>query len=281
MEHIKKKFQEKYKEFNIPVPEVHFVMGSLIGLELNARKSFFPEWESRGRVNLSEVPGLNTVSAPSHLGYYEYFYHKKKNKSICFQLGRLHGYEGLIAQEVVKTVTGPRLAGTDCFVLSNISGGLKKELMPCSIVAVTDHINCTGQSPLVGLSRQEPKDFYFLDMKDAYNTWLTESIMKEMKKKKLNVHSGVYIGALGPQFETPAEVRLFKEWDADVVGMSTVWEVIALHYLKAKISVFSIVSNPACGVGESVEINHAALKPCFASVIDSFFNFANNIKRRL
>jgi len=71
---------------------------------------------------------------------------------------------------------------------------------------------------------------------------------------------------------------LFGKWGADVVGMSTVWEVIALHYLKAKISVFSIVSNPACGIGESVEIDHATLKPCFASVIESFFNFANSKK---
>lgn len=278
MEDFKAIFQEKYKEFGIPVPEVHFVLGSLIGSELDAlsKKPSFSHWEKRGRISFSELPDLSSVSAPSHLGYYEYFYHKEKNKSVCFQSGRLHGYEGLTAQEVVQTVIGPRQAGTDCFVLSNISGGLKKELTPGSVVAIRDHINFTGQSPLVGLSSKMLDDFYFLDMEKAYNAQITESIAKEMKKKKLNVFSGVYVGVLGPQFETPSEVSLFAKWGADVVGMSTVWEVIALNYLKAKVSAFSIVANLACGIGESMEIDHSLLKPCFTSVIESFFDSADN-----
>ncbi len=273
MKDLKVKFQEKYQELGIPTPEVHFVLGSLMSSELeNGSKG--SAWEKKGRLTFSEVPGLNTASAPSHTGCYEYFYHKEKKKSVCFQLGRLHGYEGLKAQEVVRTVTGPCQAGTDCFVLSNISGGLKQELVPGSVVAITDHINFTGQSPLVGFSRQEPKDFYFLDMEKAYNTEMTDTLVKEMKKKELSVCSGVYVGVLGPQFETPAEVRLFADGGADVVGMSTVWEVIALNYLKAKVSAVSIVANPACGIGESVEIDYSSLKPCFRSVIESFLSFA-------
>lgn len=278
MEDLKIKFQEKYREFGIPVPEVHFVLGSLIGSKLNevSNKPFFSEWKKKGSISFSELPDLSSASAPSHSGCYEYFYHKRKNKSICFQSGRLHGYEGLTAQEVVQTVTGPRQAGTNCFVLSNISGGLKKELSPGSVVAITDHINFTGQSPLVGPSGKALNDFYFLDMKNAYNSQLTNSILKEMQKKRLNVFSGVYVGVLGPQFETPAEVRLFASCGGDVVGMSTVWEVIALNYLKAKVSVFSIVANPACGIGKSVGIDHSLLKPRFAAVIESFLSFADN-----
>ena len=275
MEDLKVTFQKKYKELGIPTPEIHFVLGSLIGSELeNGNKG--SAWEKRGRLAFSEVTGLNTASAPYHTGCYEYFYHKEKKKSVCFQSGRLHGYEGLTAQEVVQTVIGPRQAGTDCFVLSNISGGLKKELTPGSVVAVTDHINFTGQSPLAGFSRKGPKDFYFLDMEKAYNSAMTDKLVKEMKKKELNVCSGIYIGVLGPQFETPAEVRLFADWGADVVGMSTIWEVIALNYLKAKVSAVSVVANPACGIGGSTEIDHSSLKPCFASVIESFFRFAEN-----
>ena len=259
----------------IPIPSLHFVLGSLIGSELDkCHKN--SKWEKRGRLAFSEISGLNTVSAPSHSGHYEYFYHKEKHKSICFQSGRLHGYEGLTAQEVVRTVTGPCQAGTHRFVLSNISGGLKTELVPGSVVAITDHINFTGQSPLVGMSRKEPKDFYFVDMENAYSVEMTTDIVKEMEKQKLNMCSGVYIGVLGPQFETPAEVRLFAKWGADVVGMSTIWEVIALRYLKASVSAFSIVANPACGVGKLVEIDLSLLQPCFASVIQSFFHFADN-----
>ena len=274
MKDLKNIFQEKYKELGIPVPSLHFVLGSLIGLELD-KVYKNGQWEKRGRLAFSEVPGLNPTSSPSHYGCYEYFYHKKKHKSICFQSGRLHGYEGLTAQEVVRTVTGPCQSGTNRFVLSNISGGLKKELVPGSVIAITDHINFTGQSPLVGLSKKDTKDFYFLDMEEAYNAEMTSSVVNEMKKQKLNVLSGVYIGVLGPQFETPAEVRLFTNWGADVVGMSTIWEVIALFYLKARVSAFSIVANPACGVGSSVEIDSSLLQPYFISVIRSFFHFAD------
>ncbi len=273
---MKEVFQKKYKEFGIPVPQVHFVLGSLLGAELNKVSSLFPEWEKRGRIVFSEIPGLSKVSSPSHSGCYEYFYHKEKNRSICFQSGRLHGYEGLTAQEVVQTVMGPRQAGTNYFVLSNISGGLKKELVPGSVVAILDHINFTGQSPLVGLSKLDQENFYFLDMEKAYNRELTSDIVQEIQQENLNVREGVYIGVLGPQFETPAEIRLFAKWEGDVVGMSTVWEVMALHYFQAKVSAFSLVANLACGVGKSVDIDPLQLKPGFVRLISSFFRFAEN-----
>ena len=271
MKEIKNLFLEKYKEMHIPVPEWHFVLGSLLGSELN--QSGFSQWEHRGCLSFSEIPGLSAPSAPSHTGTYVYFYHPQKNKSICFQCGRLHGYEGLTAQEVVRTVMGPRHAGTKNFVLSNISGSLKKDLKPGEVVAMQDHINLTGQSPLTGLSQK--KDFYFLDMDKAYHVPTTDLIIAEMQKQNLKVQKGVYVGVLGPQFETPAEVALFAQWGADVVGMSTVWEVIALHYSKAVVSAFSVVTNMATGLGESVEIIHQRLKPCFAQVIKSFFHFAD------
>ena len=267
----KKLFLRKYKEMGIPVPEWHFVLGSLIGAELTS--SPHPEWELKGEVSFSEIPGLSTPSAPSHKGSYLFFYHPKKNKSLCFQCGRLHGYEGLKAQDVVRTVMGPRHAGTKNFVLSNISGSLKTGIKPGEVVAVRDHINLTGQSPLTHLTHQ--KGFYFLDMDKAYHGITTDLIAAEMQKQALKVQNGVYVGVLGPQFETPAEVALFASYGADVVGMSTVWEVIALHYSKAVVSAFSIVTNMATGLGESVEIIHERLRPCFKKVIKAFFNFAN------
>ena len=301
----KKMFLRKYKEMGIPVPEWHFVLGSLIGAELTS--SPHPEWELKGQVSFSEIPKLSTPSAPSHKGSYLYFYHPKKNKSLCFQCGRLHGYEGLKAQDVVRTVMGPRHAGTKNFVLSNISGSLKTGInktcfekgsalevfpsykvhkrqvnsnktgiKPGEVVAVRDHINLTGQSPLTHLTHQ--KGFYFLDMDKAYHGITTDLIAAEMQKQALKVQNGVYVGVLGPQFETPAEVALFASYGADVVGMSTVWEVIALHYSKAVVSAFSIVTNMATGLGESVEIIHERLRPCFKKVIKAFFNFANSSK---
>ena len=282
MKEAKSLFLEKYKAMGIPVPRWHFVLGSLLGSVLNQigqkvspseKQSSFPKWEERGRLSFSEIPGLKSPSAPSHVGSYVYFYNQQKNTSICFQCGRLHGYEGLTAGEVVKTVMGPRFAGTKNFVLSNISGSLKKDLRPGEVVAMQDHINLTGQSPLTGLTHK--KDFYFLDMDKAYHKPTTHLIVAEMQKQNLKVRSGVYVGVLGPQFETPAEVALFAKWGGDVVGMSTIWELIALHYSKALVSGFSVVTNMATGLGESVEIIQKRLKPCFIKVLQSFFNFAD------
>ena len=269
---VKNFFQEKYTAFGISVPKVHFVLGSLFGSalsELNSH-SVFSNWEYKNKINFSEVPGLSQTSAPSHKGCYEYFVNKKNPAlSICFQWGRLHGYEGLEPKQVVQTVTGPRQAGTSQFVLTNISGALKKDLAVGSVVAVTDHINFTGRSPLCGVTKP-----YFVDMTNAYDPKMTQLFQQELKKQNRKSVEGVYVGVLGPQYETPAEVQLFAHWSGDVVGMSTVWEVIALKYHQAKVCAFSVVSNPACGIGESVKIQPELLQPVFVDLIKTMLTFA-------
>ena len=269
---IKNFFQKKYETFGIPVPKVHFVLGSLFGSVFSelSSGSEFSNWEYKDRITFSEVPGLSQASAPSHKGCYKYFIHKKNSElSICFQCGRLHGYEDLTPKQVVQTVVGPRQAGTSQFVLTNISGGLKKELSVGTVVAITDHINFTGKSPLCGVTES-----YFVDMKNAYNPEMTEAFRQELKKQNRESIKGVYVGVLGPQYETPAEVRLFADWSGDVVGMSTVWEVIALKHYQTKICAFSLVSNPACGIGPSVKIQPELLQPVFSDLIKTMLIFA-------
>lgn len=269
---IKNFFQKKYKTFGISVPKVHFVLGSLFGSTFSelSSHSVFSNWKHKGRIDFSEVPELSHTSAPSHQGHYEYFVSKKKPElSICFQSGRLHGYEDLHPKKVVQTVTGPGQTGTNQFVLTNISGALKKELSVGSVVAITDHINFTGHSPLCGLTES-----YFVDMKNAYDPEMTKSFQQELEKQNRKSINGVYVGVLGPQYETPAEVQLFANWSGDIVGMSTIWEVIALRYLNAKVCAFSVVSNAACGVGSSVEIQPELLQPVFMDLIKAMLVFA-------
>ncbi len=274
-------FLKKYQELKIPIPSVHFVLGSFFGKafeELKKQKTSFSSWENRGRISFNQVPDFISPSAPTHSGYYEYFFHKEKNVSLCVQSGRLHGYEGLRPEQVVRTVVGPCEAGTSCFVLSNISGSLKKELPVGTVVAVQDHINFTGQSPICGLvsrSKKEQKKLpYFLNMEGAYDTKLTSAILEKLQQKNQKVCSGVYLGVLGPQYETPAEIRFFAKTGADVVGMSTLWEVMALHYLKARMGVFSLVSNLACGIGKSVSPDYSLIRPPLTAIIESVFDFS-------
>ncbi len=267
---LKQFFRQKYKALSIPSPLVHFVSGSLMGMawdHLNKKKDL-PSWEKAGQVLFSEVPQLKSPSAPSHVGCYEYWSHKKKGYTLCIQKGRLHGYEGLEPEEVVHSVTGACLAGTRFFVLSNISGGLKKSLTPGRVVAVTDHINWTGKTPIQGAC--------FSDMTHIYHTHLTTSLQKQLKKQKIEVFKGIYAGVLGPQLETPAEVRMMKQVGASAVGMSTIWEAMWLYHLGAKVSCFSVISNLAAGVGSSTTINSNLVQPVLNRFIKAFLTFCEN-----
>ena len=254
------------------MPEVHFVMGSGLGQVLEEKgEALYPDWKKMGELSFKEIPGLPKPKAPFHIGKYVYFLHKK-NLSLCFQMGRLHGYEGLTPAKAVQTVTAPALAGTKYFVLTNISGSLRKNRPVGSIVSLTDHINFTGLSPLVGESLKR-KD-YFVDMSQAYDKKLTKEIIKAFSKKH-KVFNGVYIGVLGPQYETPAEIKAFKGLGADVVGMSTVWEAIALRALDKKVSAFSVVSNLAAGLADRMHIDSKDLHSTFRDLIKAFFKFAS------
>lgn len=268
MHNLEKFFHNKYSQFNISPPSLHFVLGSCMSSALNEVRSnnYFSAWDHKGHILFSEVPDLPSPSAPSHLGRYDYFVHKKTGSSICFQSGRLHGYEGLSPSVVARSVIGPKLAGTDNFILSNISGGLTKQTSVGCIVAIQDHINLTGKSPLQG-----PQ---FIDMTNAYHQQLTLSLTSYIKKQRLDLRFGVYAIMSGPQLETPAEIRMLIAAGADVVGMSTVWEVISLHHLGAKISCISVVSNMAAGIGKSVEIDSIKLQPIFIKLIKSFVLFS-------
>ncbi len=262
---IKNFFQTKWKEWKCPTPQVHFVLGSLMSPVFESLKpSLLKNWTELGTIDFVKVPHLTSPTNPTHKGQYEYFVHKKTKKSICFQLGRLHGYEGLTPQQVVLTVTGIAKAGIKQFVLSNISGGIKNTKI-ASVVAIKDHINLTSKSPLVG--------GYFLNMQNLYNKDLTRQVSQFVKP----TCQAVYAGVLGPQLETKAEINMLKTLGADIVGMSTIWEVIALKALKAQVCAFSVVSNMATGIGHTTDINEKSLKPAFSHLIKGFIQFAESL----
>ena len=279
-------FLKHYKKNNLPVPEFHFVLGSGFSSSLDKLLSEkdFKEWSEGAPLFFKDVPGLKVPTAPTHLGVYRYFTHKPTGKCLCFQSGRLHGYEGHSAREVAQTVLWPRLAGTKKFILTNISGSLRENIPPGEIVALSDHINFTGQNPLTG---ENPKDSQgknigprFPDMESTYNPQLTDEVIQQLKTQQgLAVHKGIYIGVSGPSLETPAEVALFAKWGLTVVGMSTVFEAIALKHAGAKVSAFSLVSNFACGLQKNISISEEDMAKTVnrqaPKVLKGFFEFSH------
>jgi purine-nucleoside phosphorylase len=161
--------------------------------------------------------------------------------------GRLHPYEGHALREVVLGVRLMARLGARCLIATNAAGGLDPALAPGSLLAISDHINLTGQNCLVG-----PNDAAFgprfPDMSSAYDPRLREHARAAAAELGIALQEGVYAGVLGPSYETPAEVRMLRMLGASVVGMSTVQEVIAARHLSLRVLGLSCVTNLAAGL---------------------------------
>jgi len=260
-------FLYKWQEFSVPVPEFQIVLGSGFGLALDSLSK--EEWEAKGDILFSEIPGLSKSTAPDHAGCYRVIQHKKTGKSILAQMGRLHGYEGNSAKDVAQAVILPRIAGVKNFILTNAAGALTLAFKPGDVMLLRDHVNLTGQNPLAGENPTYPdgKELgpRFPDLGNLYNRDLRNILRESFLKQDLTVHEGVYLGVNGPSFETPAEVTLFSSWGLHAVGMSTVWEAIALKHSGAKVVALSLISNLGAGMSNETLDHFQILDTCRAS----------------
>lgn len=252
-------YRDFLKRNGIATPKTHAVLGSGIG------SSFVDEWvpanwESAGELNFRDLPAISSATAPGHAGIYRFFRERRSENVLCLQIGRLHGYEGLTPEDATLSVMVPRLAGTENFILTNAAGGLKLEWPVGSVMMIRDHVNFTGQNPLVGPMRNGPAGTpygpRFPDLSKAWDREYSEKVRRELGAAGLETHEGIYLGVLGPSFETPAEVRLFAQWGLGTVGMSTVWEAIALAHSGARLSGFSLISNLGSGLNPGAVLDH-------------------------
>ncbi len=167
--------------------------------------------------------------------------------------GRVHSYEGHAAHRVVFAVRVLAALGVKILILTNAAGGIRLDLRQGQLVLISDHINFSGQNPAAGpLSGMHPR---FFDMSEAYSHRLREIAHAAAASHGNSIAEGVYLSVLGPSFETPAEIRAFRMWGADLVGMSTVLEAIAARQAGVEVLGISCVTNMAAGV-EQNPLNH-------------------------
>lgn len=173
---------------------------------------------------------------------------------VAMMQGRVHLYEGHSPHDVVLGVRAAIRLGVKTVVLTNAAGGVQAGFCAGDLMMITDHINLTGTSPLLGTNESElgPR---FPDMSEVYSTRLRRTLMACAKDKKIALEAGVYAGLLGPSYETPAEIRMLKTMGADAVGMSTVLEAIAARHMDANVVGVSCITNTAAGIG-SEKMNH-------------------------
>jgi purine-nucleoside phosphorylase len=167
---------------------------------------------------------------------------------VAVMQGRVHGYEGWNAEEVAF---GARLLcrlGVRALLLTNASGAVNPDLAPGDLVLVTDHLNLSGSNPLTGPNdaRLGPR---FPDLGDAYHPGLGDLLEAAARRAGVALKRGVYACMAGPSYETPAEIRMLRALGADLVGMSTVPEVIAARHMGVPACAVAMVSNMAAGIG--------------------------------
>jgi len=171
----------------------------------------------------------------------------------CMQ-GRVHLYEGHDAADLALPIRALRLAGCDILVLTNAAGSLNAEFLPGSLMMLTDHINMTGANPLIGANDERfgPR---FPDMTVAYDRELRRSLAASATALGVTLHEGVYVALLGPNFETPAEIRALRTLGADAVGMSTVPECLVARHCGMRVAAISTLTNLAAGMTDE-ELSH-------------------------
>ncbi|SHN71117.1 purine-nucleoside phosphorylase [Desulfovibrio litoralis] len=199
---------------------------------------------------LSEMPRSTTSS---HKGCF--IFGEIGDVKIVLQQGRVHLYEGYTPAEVSTGVRVMNALGANNLIVTNAAGCLNPHWNTGSIMLIKDHINFTGTSPLIG-HNDDQKGLRFPDMSQSYDKQYQELALNTAQSLKLRIEQGVYLGLKGPELETPAETRMYRNFGADAVGMSTVIEVIAARHLNMRVLGFSCLSNknlPDCMNDVSLE----------------------------
>lgn len=219
-------------------PSIGIILGSGLG-------PLADEIESAVKVPFAEVPHMKTSTASGHVGQFVCGV-LGGGEVLCMQ-GRLHGYEGNTAQEVAYPVWLMHELGVGTLITTNAAGAINESYRVGDFCIMKDHINFTGRNPVVGTEPDEVS-MRFFSMYEAYDPRLRALARQAAHDAGIPVQEGVYLGLLGPSFETPAEIRAFRAWGADTVAMSVCEEVIAARHVGMRVLGMSLVSNMACGV---------------------------------
>lgn len=226
-------------------PEIAIVLGSGLGDLADAI-------ENPLVIPYAEIPGWPPSTALGHAG--KLIFGELEGRRVVAMSGRAHLYEGHPIDKVVLGVRALAQLGARKIILTNAAGGINLTYHRGALVLITDHINLQGSNPLVG-----PNDYSlgprFPDMSFCYSPRLRELALDQAHRIGIPLHHGVYAALSGPSYETPAEIRFLRIIGADLVGMSTVPEAIALSHMGAEVLAFSCVTNMAAGVTNEV-INH-------------------------
>ena len=251
-------------------PHIAVVLGSGLG-------AFADELSDPIAIPYSDIPGWPASTAAGHAG--KLVFGKLGDLDVAVMAGRAHLYEGYTPSQVTMGVRVLRGLGVRSVVFTNAAGGINRSYSQGALVLISDHINLQGSNPLTG-PNDDALGPRFPDMSDAYSASYRAIAHEVGQGLGIQLAEGVYAGVLGPNYETPAEIRYLRTIGADLVGMSTVPEVIVANHLGIRVLAISCVTNMAAGILPQ-KINHEEVLETGRKVRDTLVQFLKGVLPRL
>lgn len=241
------------------MPEIGMVLGSGLG-------DFADTLENPMRIPFAEIPGFPVPTVSGHAG--ALVFGRKRGRDVAVLQGRIHFYEGLPQSEITIPVRVQAALGVKTLILTNACGGVNTAFRPGDLMLISDHINYSFANPLIGPNLDEfgPR---FPDVSDVYTASLRTQIRAAARDAGIPLQEGVYMMFTGPNYETPAEVRMARIVGADAVGMSTVPEALVAAHSGVQVVGISCITNMAAGVLDR-KLDHSEVVETAARVHDTF-----------
>lgn len=251
-------------------PEIGLILGSGLG-------DLADDIEHADYIPYHSLPYFPEPTVKGHKG--RFVIGRLEGKTVIAMQGRYHHYEGYSLKQVAFPVEVMKALGIRTLIVTNAAGGINLNYSPGDLMLIQDHINMLGASPLIGPNDDQigPR---FPDMSASYDPSLIELAKKEAKKYDIKVREGVYLATPGPQYETPAEIRMMRTMGADAVGMSTVPEVIAARHAGLQILGISCITNMASGILDQ-PLSHAEVIETADRVKDNFTSLVKGIVKNI
>lgn len=241
------------------VPDVALILGSGLG-------DFADHIENKVCIPYSEIKNFPISTVTGHAG--QYVFGNIGDKKVVAMQGRVHYYEGYSMTQVVLPIRLMHMMGANTLLLTNAAGGVNFDFAPGDLMIINDHITSFVPSPLIG-KNDDSLGTRFPDMSKIYDEEY-QNILKNLGEKlNIKLQTGVYLQTTGPNYESPAEVRMYRMLGADAVGMSTACEAMAANHMKMRIAGISCITNYASGMSDK-PLNHEEVKETANKIADEF-----------
>ncbi len=247
-------------------PEIGLILGSGLGV-------LGEQLEDAVTIHYADIPHFPVSTVEGHAG--ELVIGRLQGRNVVLMRGRFHMYEGYEPERTAFPVRVMKALGVKTLLVTNAAGGVNLSYKPGNLMLISDHFNMTGRNPLIG-PNDNALGARFPDMSEAYSRRLRAIAKDTAAELGFSVQEGVYVGLLGPNYETPAEIRMFRTLGADAVGMSTVSEVIVARHSGIEVLGISCISNMAAGILDQ-PLSHQEVMETTELVKEQFLSLVLNV----